>query len=127
MKTLIISTIFSLAALVTRAQTDITEQVSSFLKTGNVKELAKHFTDNVDLAVGDYDDIASKAQAEQILKKFFDKNQPKNFTIKHKGKTSLGVEYRIGELETSAGTFRVTFNLKAVGDTYQINLFRAEN
>jgi hypothetical protein len=127
MKTLIISTLFAIAALAVKAQTDITDQVAGLLKTGNIKELAKHLTDNVDLAVGDYDDIASKAQSEQILKKFFDKNQPKNFTIKHKGKTSLGVEYRIGELETSGGNFRVTFNLKAVGDTYQINLFRVEN
>lgn len=127
MKTLFITAVLILATMVTKAQTDITDQVAGFLKTGNVKELAKHFTDNIDLAVGDYDDIASKAQAEQILKKFFDKNQPKNFTVKHKGKTSLGVEYRIGELETSSGTFRVTFNLKTVGDSYQINLFRAEN
>jgi len=60
------------------AQTDITDQVVGYIKTANVKELAKHFADNIDLAVDDTDDIVSRAQAEQILKKFFDKNQPKN-------------------------------------------------
>ena len=108
------------------AQTDITDQVVGYIKTANVKELAKHFADNIDLAVDDTDDIVSRAQAEQILKKFFDKNQPKNFAIKHSGVTKLGIEYRIGDLETSGGNFRVSINLKKVGDIYQIHQFRIE-
>lgn len=108
------------------AQNDITDQVVGYIKTANVKELSKHFADNIDLAVDDTDDIVSRAQAEQILKKFFDKNQPKNFTIKHKGTTQLGIEYRIGDLETSGGNFKVNINLKKVGDIYQIHQFRIE-
>ncbi len=108
------------------AQTDITDQVTGHVKTANTKELAKLFLDDIDLAVEDTDDIVSRAQAEQILKKFFDKNQPKNFSIKHKGKSQVGVDYRIGDLETSGGNYRVTFSLKIVGDAYRVSSFRVE-
>lgn len=110
------------------AQTDITTDVEGLIKAGNAKELAKYFTDNIDLAIdhSDFDDIASKSQAEQILKKFFDECTVKSFTIKHTGKSQLGIEYRIGELETSCGKQRVTINLKKVGDVYLIHQLRIE-
>lgn len=110
------------------AQTDITSEVEGFIKAGNSKELAKHFTDNIDLAIDqqDFDDIASKSQAEQILKKFFDKCTVKSFSIKHSGKSQLGIEYRIGELETACGKQRVTINLKKVGDAFMIHQLRIE-
>lgn len=127
MKTIFVSFLL-LVATGLNAQADITDQVVSLIKAGNTKELAKHFADNVDLAIepDNVDDIVSRTQAEQILKKFFDKNAPKNFTIKHKGTSQLGIEYRIGELETANGTFRVNINLKKVGDVVQINQFRIE-
>jgi hypothetical protein len=111
------------------AQTDITTDVEGLIKAGNSKELAKFFTDNIDLAIdhSDYDDIASKSQAEQILKKFFDACTVKSFSIKHSGKSQLGIEYRIGELETSCGKHRVTINLKKVGDVYLIHQLRIED
>lgn len=111
------------------AQTDITADVEGFIKAGNSKELAKLFTDNIDLAIdhSDYDDIASKSQAEQILKKFFDACAVKSFTIKHSGKSQLGIEYRIGELETACGKHRVTINLKKVGDAFLIHQLRIED
>lgn len=113
MKTLFVSFLFLLSTGL-MAQADITDQIVGYIKTANTKELAKLFADNVDLAIEseDVDDIVSRAQAEQIVKKFFDKNAPKNFTIKHSGKSQLGIEYRIGELETSGGNFRVNINLK---------------
>jgi hypothetical protein len=110
------------------AQTDIKTEVEGFIKAGNAKELAKYFTDNIDLAIDteDFDDIASKSQAEQILKKFFDKCTVKSFSIKHSGKSQLGIEYHIGELETSCGKQRVTINLKKVGDENMIHQLRIE-
>jgi hypothetical protein len=107
------------------AQTDITNDVVGHIKTGNVKELVKHFADNVDLEIeaNSVSDIVSRAQAEQILKKFFEEYKPTGFVIKHSGKSKLGVEYRIGELTTVKGTMRITMNLHAVGDIFQITLF----
>lgn len=111
------------------AQTDITNDVEGLIKAGNSKDLAKYFTDNIDLAIdhSDYDDIASKSQAEQILKKFFDACAVKSFSVKHTGKSQLGIEYRIGELESACGKHRVTVNLKKVGDAFLIHQLRIED
>ena len=111
------------------AQTDITNDVQGLIKAGNSKDLAKYFTDNIDLAIdhSDYDDIASKSQAEQILKKFFDACAVKSFSVKHTGKSQLGIEYRIGELESACGKHRVTINLKKVGDAFLIHQLRIED
>ena len=111
------------------AQSDITNDVIGHIKTGNSKELVKHFAENVDVAIepSNVDEIYSRVQAEQILKKFFDEYKPSNCTVKHSGTSQLGIEYRIGELTTAKGNFRISFNLKKVGDAYQIVQFHIEN
>lgn len=111
---------------VVSAQDAVTEQATKFIQAGNAKDLATLFADNLDLVVNDTDDIVSKAQAEQILKKFFENNVPKSFKIVHQGTTGLQIEYRIGELETSTGKFKVTINLKKAGETLVIHQFRIE-
>jgi hypothetical protein len=75
------------------AKADIFDDIALALKTGNSKELAKYFRPRVELKVGSNEDIYSKAQAEMILKDFFEKNplpisqlntevlQPKDFHI----------------------------------------------
>jgi hypothetical protein len=89
-------------------QADISDKVVALLKTGNSKELS-------DLAVGDKDDVYSRAQAELILKKFFSTNQPKSVTIVHSGTSKMGIKYTICNMTTSSGTFRVSFHIKEIG------------
>lgn len=121
--------IFILAVLwsgIATAQDAVTEQAVKFIQAGNAKDLASLFADNLDLVVNETDDIVSKAQAEQILKKFFSENPPKSFKIVHTGTTGLQIEYRIGELETANGKFKVTINLKKAGENLVIHQFRIE-
>lgn len=94
------------------AGNDITEKVSAAIREGNARELSKFFKDNVDLAIGDKEEVYSSSQAEQILKDFFAKNTPKTFTIVHQGMSKLGLQYVIGNLITSNGNFRVSFYIK---------------
>lgn len=94
------------------AGNDITEKVSTAIREGNAKELSRFFKDNVDLAIGDKEEVYSSSQAEQILKDFFAKNTPKTFTIVHQGMSKLGLQYVIGNLITSNGNFRVSFYIK---------------
>ena len=94
------------------AGNEITEQVSAALQAGNAKELSKFFKDNVDLAIGDKEEVYSSAQAELILKDFFSKNTPTSFAIVHQGMSKLGLQYAIGNLVTSTGNFRVSFYIK---------------
>ncbi len=112
MKKLFLIPFFSFAFTFIFAGNDITEKVSAAIREGNAKELSKFFKDNVDLAIGDKEEVYSSSQAELILKDFFSKNAPKTFTIVHQGMSKLGLQYVIGNLVTSNGNFRVSFYIK---------------
>ena len=95
--------------------TGVEDEIATALKTGNAKGLSKYFSSTIDLSVLDEEDVYSKAQAELILKNFFTRHSPKSFKIMHRGTSKLGLKYTIGTLETSKGTYRVTFYVKKTG------------
>ena len=105
---------------------DLPDGIITALKTGNAKELAKYFNVNIDLTIIDKQDIYSKTQAEIILKEFFSKNTPSNFTIIHQGGKEDS-KYVIGKLTTAAGNFRVSLFLKNQDTTQVIQQLRIEN
>jgi hypothetical protein len=96
-----------------RAQQSFESAIVSAFKTGNAEKIASYFVDQVDLSILEKENLYSKSQAQQILKSFFEKHQPSNFKINHKGKSGSS-EYFIGEL-TAGGDYRVTLNCKSSG------------
>jgi hypothetical protein len=104
---------------------DITEEITAAIKSGNSKALSAFFTDNVDLKVLAQEDVYSKAQAELIIKDFFAKHPVKSFSIEHKS-TKNESQFAIGKLETSNGKFRVYFLLKKPAGKLKIQQFRIE-
>ena len=95
-----------------RAQDGVKEQVVAALTSGNSSAMAKLMVPNVDMTLPVASDFYSNAQAEQILRKFFDEHPPKGMTIEHDGTNRTGDSYYIGKMTTSNGDFRVTFFLK---------------
>jgi Domain of unknown function (DUF4783) len=87
------------------------DSVISALRSGNSNELAKYFDDTIELTLPDKSDSYSKAQAQLIVKDFFDNNGVKNFELKHKG-DSPGGHFCIGTLQTSSGNFRTNVFMK---------------
>lgn len=104
----------------------ITSKVSDYLRIGNASGLTSFFGNNVDLTVLEKDDVYSKSQAEQILAKFFRDYSPKQFNLVHKGKSKQGTLYRIGELNTKNGNFRITFYIKDNSGQFLIQQLRIE-
>ncbi len=127
LKQFALAVILAVLALPGLAQGDVKERVVASLGTGNSKELAQHFIPNVDLTVGGASDVYSKAQAEQILRRFFDENPPVGMVIEHQGQSKLGDQYYIGILRTRTTHFRVTFFLKKSGETLQVKQLRIES
>jgi hypothetical protein len=110
-----------------RAQDDVRDKVVLAMKTGNAKELAAHFITNIDLTVKENADVYSKAQAEQIMRKFFHDNPPVDMVIEHSGVSKFGDRYYIGILRARTGYFRVTFFLKKSEQDFQVKQLRIEN
>ncbi len=103
----------------------IPDEIIQSLKTGNSKTLSDYFNQNVEMVVLENDNVYSKAQAQQIVNKFFSSNPPENFTIIHQGGKE-GAQYVIGNLITSKGTYRVYFLLKKNSGKDYIHQLRIE-
>lgn len=116
-----------LLSLGLQAQDEVKDQVVLAMKTGNAKDLAAHFIANIDLTVKETADVYSKAQAEQILRKFFNDNPPVDMVIEHSGVSKFGDKYFIGILRTRTGYFRVTFFLKKTDADLQVKQLRIES
>ena len=111
-----------------KAQEVVRDKVVQAMKTGNSRDLVEHFIPNIDLTVKDNADVYSKAQAEQILRKFFNDHPPVDMVIEHSGLSKFGDKYFIGILRTRSGYFRVTFFLKKMdGGEMQVKQLRIEN
>lgn len=104
---------------------NIPDEIISAIKSGNAKDLAKYFNQNIELVILNEEDVYSKAQAELIIKDFFSKNPPSDFVILHQGGKE-GARYAIGSLKSSNGNFRVYFLLKIKTDQPYIQQMRIE-
>jgi hypothetical protein len=110
---------------VTTLYNEIPDAIINALKEGNSEELAKFFSDNIELALSDKDDIYSKNQAKLIIEDFFTENPPRGFSILHKGGKETS-RYAIGNLLTAGGEFRITILLKIKDNKTYINQLRIE-
>ncbi|HRH37721.1 MAG TPA: DUF4783 domain-containing protein [Flavobacteriales bacterium] len=116
--------VFAFGASAQDAEKDL---VVDALKMGNSHDLAALFIANIDLTVKENSDVYSKAQAEQIMRKFFNENPPVDMAIEHSGVSKSGDKYCIGILRTRSGYFRTTFFLKKTEAGFLVKQLRIEN
>lgn len=107
-------------------QGDIVDTLSTLFKAANSKEISKNFSSSVELKVNDEEDVYSKAQAEQILREFFNKSAPLNSTVVHLINTNPNYRFGILSLATKNGKFRVAITLKKTANTFFITELRIE-
>lgn len=109
------------------AAVDIYENIANAIRSGNAEQISMYFNTNVDLTIGNKEEVYSKAQAEQILKDFFAKNTPRSFTLIHQGLSKEGAKYAIGNLTTQQGNnYRTYFFIKQSGRSEYIQELRFE-
>lgn len=113
---------------VSRAQSgeyDVFVPISKYISLGDGERLSAWFSDNLDVNIGQGSNNCSKSQARQIVKSFFDNNQPRSFTISHTaGKNNM--KYAIGTLKTGGETFLVTIFVNIEGSGYKIQHLKIE-
>lgn len=127
--TLLLCLLYCMFIPESRAQSEdkkVEDQVVAAIEAGNASKLAEHFTKKVDLKTPGTDDVFSKAQAEQILKEFFEKKGPQELILEHSGTSRTKDRYRIGKLKTSEGEFRTTYFMRKVDGKYRIKKLRIE-
>jgi hypothetical protein len=93
-------------------ETDIVQDLATFFKSGNSKEIAAHFSPTVELNILNEEEVYSKPQAEQIVRDFFTKHNPTGATVIHKIDTNPNYRFCILSLATRNGKFRISITLK---------------
>lgn len=92
------------------------DNVANAIKNGDAAQIARSFDDKVQLTMPDKSGSYDKAQAESVLKTFFNANRVTGFVVIHKGGND-GSEYCIGTLQTKNGIYRTTVFMKQKGNT----------
>ena len=93
----------------------VSTNIADAIKKGNAKELAVYFDSNIELTLLDKDGTYSKSQAEIIIKDFFAKNPPSDFSINHNGSSKDLSQFFIGSYKTAnKQNFRIYYLVKSV-------------
>lgn len=105
------------------AQDDVLKNVSAALKAGSSKELVKHFHNMVEVNIDGERSNYSKAQAEVVMKDFFQKYPTDDFEYIHEGSSKEGLSYTIGKYTYKDGSFRVVMFIKNIGGVFAVDTF----
>ena len=104
---------------------DVFVPISKYIAAGNSEALSAWFADNLEIAVLAKESDASRAQARQIVKTFFDNFTPRSFNITHTaGRANM--KYALGTLKAGGETFNVTIFLSCKEDRYRIQQLKIE-
>ncbi|WP_420576664.1 DUF4783 domain-containing protein [Ekhidna sp.] len=109
------------ALLLSPSQDETVKNIGTAIKAGSSKELIKFCNETVEIKINGESSNYSKTQAEVILRNFFTKNPPKNFTYIHQGSAPEGLKYNIGRYTHENGAYRVVMFIKKIGDKYLID------
>lgn len=81
------------------------------LQEGDAGSLSASLNDNVELVIGNQNDVYSKQQASAIIADFFRKYRVNGFDLLHKGNKDAA-SFGVGTLKTSSGNYRVYFLIR---------------
>ena len=126
-KILLISLFVCTALTYVNAQSnEISSEIISALDDGNASEINNNLSANVELVIGNKNDVFSKQQASGIINDFFRTNKVSSFQVIHKGNKDAA-SFAIGTLKTSGGNFRVYVLTRKQGSNPLIQQLRIES
>jgi len=91
------------------------------VKAGDATELAKYMNASIDLNLEGEVNTYSKAQAEFVLRDFFKKHSPDDFSIVHTGSSKGGLQFAIGKYQSGADNFNVLMRVREVSKAFLIH------
>ncbi len=117
--------IFVFPAALSGQTVEIPESIVLSFRAGNAAELAKYFHDNVELIILEKEDVYSRSQAEQIIRKFFQDYTPDSFRIIFEGGKESS-HYAIGSMSSSGSNYRIYILIKKQDGEPRIHQLRIE-
>ena len=104
---------------------DVFVPICKYMAQGNADNLSAWFDDNLEIAVVSQGSNASRAQAKQIVKTFFEHYTPRSFEVNHTaGRDNM--KYALGTLKAGGENFSVTIFVSSKGKSYKIQQLKIE-
>ncbi|MCE2935409.1 MAG: DUF4783 domain-containing protein [Cyclobacteriaceae bacterium] len=107
--------LLGVAATQAVAQAEWHGPIREAIKAGDAKALARHFNTSIEITLDGNVSSYSKTQGEFVMRDFFKKSPPANFTIMHTGASKGGLQYAIGRYESGGTSYNVLIRVKDVG------------
>ena len=104
---------------------DVFVPIAKYIRQGDAVKLSAWFADNLEVSILSSTNNASRNQARQIVKAFFDNNTPRSFAISHKASRG-NTKYALGTLNAGGEVYLVTIFVSYTTDAYQIQLLKIE-
>src|SRR5690606_22586844 len=103
------------------------EDVVVYVRNGNSTAMTRYFDNTVNITILGKQFTYSKAQAEMVMKDFFNKNTIQDYVVMQTGSaTDNRTKYAIGELKTSTGNFQLYILMKLMETHYLLQEIRIE-
>ena len=96
------------------------DPIISAIQDGSSSELARFFNPTISLNINGQQGDYSKNQAEIVLKDFFKKNPPIDFSLVFKNENQSSVSTYIGEYASGQGSYKVFIKVSQVESSFRI-------
>ena len=117
---------FSANTMLMAQSAEIPAEIVSALDNGSAAQINAHLSANVELVIGNKNDVFSKQQASGIINEFFQSVKVQSFQVIHKGNKDTA-SFAIGTLKTTSGSYRVYVLTRKQGATSLIQQLRIES
>lgn len=91
------------------------EDVVNAIRNNRVTDLARYFDNFVPITINNKQEVYSHNQAEVVLKDFFDKHNPRDFTVMDNGSPDNTSKFVIGSFTSSGVKYNVYILMKLKG------------
>lgn len=96
------------------------DPIISAIQGGSSSELARYFNPTISLNINGQQGEYSKNQAEIVLKDFFKKNPPIDFSLVFKNENQSSVSTYIGEYASGQSSYKVFIKVSQVESSFRI-------
>jgi len=101
------------------------EDISNALKTNRLVDMVKYFDNFVPITINNVQSVYGHNQAEIVLQDFFEKNNPRDFTVMDNGSPNNTSKFMIGAFNTTPnGRYNVYILMKMKDNAFMIQEIR---
>lgn len=107
-------------------QSDVFDSLAKYFSTSDAPKISALFSSTLELNILSEENVYSKAQAEQIMRDFFSKNEPASVKIIHRLNSNPNFKLAVFSMATAKDKFRISISVSSNADAFLVKQIRIE-